>query len=247
MSSANNTTYLITGIGKGLVSTYLGRPNSIVVAGVRDPSSSAAKELSSLPAGHGSSVIVVKIDSGSESDAAAAVQELKSTHHITKLDTVIANAGISTSYAPIADVPPAVLQEHVTVNAVGPLVLFQAVLPLLQASSQPKFVLVGSPLGSIAGMEQAPAPMTAYGASKAMAHYLVRKMHNEHPNLIAFVLDPGFVQTDMGNQGASVLGMPEPPTSVKDSVEFLVATIDGATREKTSGHFPSIRGGDSVW
>ena len=90
-----------------------------MVAGVRDPSSSAAKELSSLPAGHGSSVIVVKIDSGSESDAAAAVQELKSTHHITKLDTVIANAGISTSYAPIADVPPAVLQEHVTVNAVG--------------------------------------------------------------------------------------------------------------------------------
>ena len=34
-----------------------------------------------------------------------------------------------------------------------------------------------------------------------------------------------FVQTDMGNQGASVLGMPEPPTSVKDSVEFLVATV----------------------
>lgn len=40
-------------------------------------------------------------------------------------------------------------------------------------------------------MEQRPAPFGAYGASKAMAHYLVRKIHSEHENLTAFAADPG--------------------------------------------------------
>ena len=75
----------------------------------------------------------------------------------------------------------------------GPFVLFQATLPLLRASSSPKFVLLGSPVGSIAGMEQRPVPMGGYGASKAMAHYLVRKIHFENPDLIAFAVDPGYV------------------------------------------------------
>ena len=61
--------------------------------------------------------------------------------------------------------------------------------------------------------------------------------------------------------------MIEAPVSVKKSVEYLVATvrippgfstlgrlslidelqIDGATRDKTSGHFSSIEGKDWAW
>ena len=65
-----------------------------------------------------------------------------------------------------------------------------------------------------------------------------------------------------------MLGMKEAPTPVKESLEYLVATvrispsvsalgntslidldlqIDGATRDKVSGHFPSIEGGDWAW
>lgn len=40
-------------------------------------------------------------------------------------------------------------------------------------------------------MEDSPFPMFAYGASKAPAHYLTRKIHCESPGLIAFVVDPG--------------------------------------------------------
>ena len=80
-----------------------------------------------------------------------------------------------------------------------------------------------------------------------------------------------FVQTETGNEGARFFGMPEAPIPIKDSVDFLVATvsacyaichaskvkrllicllraqIDSATKEKTSGHFPSIEGGDFAW
>ena len=41
----------------------------------------------------------------------------------------------------------------------------------------------------------------------------------------------------MGNAGARFFGMKEAYLPVKDSVAGIVAQVDGATREKTSGHF----------
>ena len=64
-------------------------------------------------------------------------------------------------------------------------------LPLLQKSEGSKFIGIGSPLGSVGGMDQRPFPATAYGTSKAVLHWLVRKIHFEHPELISVVIDPG--------------------------------------------------------
>ena len=65
-------------------------------------------------------------------------------------------------------------------------------VPLLQKSRHgAKFVGIGSPLGSIGGMEQRPYPCAAYGASKAVLHWLVRKVHFENKDIVSFVLDPG--------------------------------------------------------
>ncbi|MCJ1310430.1 hypothetical protein MMC25_004094 [Agyrium rufum] len=249
MTTTENFTCLVTGasrgIGRALLATYLSKPYTTAIAGVRNPTS--AKSLSSLPTGEGSSLIIVKIDSESTDDALKAVETLKSEHGIQKVDLVIANAGIAESLDPVADISAEVLLKHVTVNAIGPMLLYQATNPLLEAASQPKFVLIGSPMGSIAGMERRPRPMGAYGASKAMAHYLVRKMHFENPKLTAFAVDPGFVQTESGNKAAKMFGMQEAPFKIQTSVAFLVATINDAMREKTSGCFPSIHGGEFPW
>lgn len=51
----------------------------------------------------------------------------------------------------------------------------------------------------------------------------------------------------MGNVGAAAFGMKEATTTIDDSVKFLVFTIDSVTKEKTSGHFHSIEGGDFAW
>ena len=134
---------------------------------------------------------MVKIDSLSENDAQEAVQTLTTKHGVKRIDTVIANAGIMSNYDKMEEVKPGVLREMVEVNGIAPLTLFQAVLPLLRGASQPKFVLIGSPMGSIAGMEKRPAPMGAYGASKAIAHYITKKIHAENEGLVAFVADPG--------------------------------------------------------
>ena len=174
------------------MTAYLARPNTTVIAGIRDPLATSSKTLSSVHRDPSSTLIIVKIDNTSAADAKVAVNYLQSEHKISKLDTVIANAAVQNNvFDKVADVDPAQVQEHISVNAVGTLLLFQAVLPLLQKAPQPKFVLLGSPMGSIGGMEKRPLPMNAYGVSKAAAHYLVRKIHFENEGLIAFAIDPG--------------------------------------------------------
>ena len=191
----SSTVYLITGanrgLGRGIAEAVLVRPNTTVIAAVRDPSAPSAQSLQSLRTTPSSKVIVVKVDSRSPTDAAAAVQKLEDQGIITYVDVVIANAGISNDFSTVHEVPIPVLQEHVEVNGYGPIYLFQAVYPLLKKSRKPIFVGVGSPLGSIGGMELRPYPNAAYGPSKAILHWTVRKIHFESKDMISFVVDPG--------------------------------------------------------
>lgn len=140
-----------TGLGKGLVATYLSTPNTTVIATVRDPSKSEA--LSSLPKAPGSSLLVVRLDVTSPDSIATAIDKLKA-HDIAALDIVIANAGISGPTTTLADAPVSEIQNYIDVNAYGPFELFKAVLPLLSSNveNNAKFVLISSVGGSLTSM-----------------------------------------------------------------------------------------------
>ncbi|KAK6371658.1 uncharacterized protein PV06_01321 [Exophiala oligosperma] len=244
-TATTKTTYLITGgnrgIGKGLVAAYLSRPNNTVIAGVRDLQHPTSVSLQSLPKDPSSSLIVVKIDSLSETDALDAVAKLESKHDVDNLDVVVANAGISAIWPAVAEAKPSDMIDHYRVNAVGITLLFQAVLPLLKKSSSnknitPKFVTLGTIAGSIAAQETVPVPNAAYGPSKAAMNWITKKIHLEHPYLIAFPLSPGFVDTDMGKAGAKFFGMgPEVLITLDESINGMTKVIDSATRETASG------------
>ncbi|KGO47994.1 Short-chain dehydrogenase/reductase SDR [Penicillium expansum] len=246
-----NTVYLITGasrgIGRGLLGTFLARPNTTVIAAVRDPAGASAQSLQSLSKGNSSILIVVKIDAKSPTDPAAAVETLQTEHGIDHLDVVIANAGISEDISPVHKASISVVQEHIEVNAYGPIYLYQAFYALLKKSAKPTFVGVGSPLGSIGGMDQRPYPNTGYGSSKAMLHWIVRKIHFENEDFICFVADPGFVQTDMGNSGAKLFGFEKAFQTVEESVGGIVKTIDEGTRESVGGQLRVWDGTEFPW
>jgi norsolorinic acid ketoreductase len=189
-----------SGIGKRLVEIYLSRPDSVVVAAVRDPLHPTSQCLQGLPKACGTSLIVGRIRSESETDAAVAVEQLRNIHNVTKLDVVVANAGYGGTHAlvPVAAASLADMIEHYRINAVGQVVLFGAVLPMLREAAAhrdckqlPKFVSISSSAGSIGCLGDKAHPMTSYGSSKVALNWLTVKIHSENPDVIAFQIDPG--------------------------------------------------------
>lgn len=121
----------------------------MVVAAVRDPTHPTARELSQLPTGEGSRIVVVKYDASVEQSAFDAVKEAtdKGVDHI---DYVVANAGISKLYPLVKDVTRADILEHIEVNVLSIVTLYQATRPLLEKSTtNPVYAIMGSAAGAL--------------------------------------------------------------------------------------------------
>ncbi|KAJ7101460.1 hypothetical protein B0H15DRAFT_769558 [Mycena belliarum] len=219
------------GLGFGLAASLAARPNTIVFAGARDP---AAKSLKDLAAKY-PNVHPVKLTAGDKADNEAAIAEIKKT--AGRLDVLIPNAGIMKHFGTLATTPVSEMQDHWEVNTLGLVVLFQAAHELLLASptGAPIIAYISTAMGSMGNFFNGGA--TPYSSSKAAANFLVKVLDAEHPSLIAMAIHPGWVQTAMGNEGATNLGLPQAPVAVDTAIAGILLRIDGATKEKSSGRF----------
>jgi norsolorinic acid ketoreductase len=203
MFSAKLTRSLSSGIGRGLAAALLLRSNSTVIACVRDPTHTTAIDLFKLPRAAGSTLIVIQLDCANSTSAESALQALQRDHpDITGLDVVIANAAIASNFGPTSTMPTDVLEKHMQVNCYSVLQLFQAARPLLEKASSTacpsRFVFIGAPISTITNMsETGRAPLGAYSVSKLAANFIMRKLHFENKWLTAFVVDPGYILTNI--------------------------------------------------
>ncbi|KAI1445149.1 NAD(P)-binding protein [Annulohypoxylon stygium] len=229
------------GLGRGLAERYLVKPNHIVIAANRDPTSGPSQSLSQLPVAEGSSLIVVKLDAEVESDAAAAIKELKEKHGVEHLDVVIANAGISDVWPAVKDVKISDLDRHVRINVYGVVALYQATRELLRkAGGEPVFAPMGSSAGYIAA--QPPITNAAYGPSKAALNWFVARINSEDEWLNVFALGPGWVQTELGNNGARGLGLEKATVGVDESVDGMMKMLAETSKGKHGGKMVSYDG-----
>jgi norsolorinic acid ketoreductase len=228
------------GIGLELVKIIASHGHT-VFAGARNPSKAAAlNELASA----NPNIHVVQLEATSASDAQAAA---KTVSEITGgLDVVIANAGIANNWQPVVEVDLDSLNEHFQVNAVGPLILFQAFYPLLLKRQTRKFITVSTGAASIG--QTVPVADTVYGSSKAALNFITRSIHKEHSpeGFVVFPLHPGMVDTDMGQSAAPVFGMKKLPMSALQSAEAVFDVVNTATAEQ-SGRFLSYDGSELPW
>ncbi|ETS73369.1 hypothetical protein PFICI_14974 [Pestalotiopsis fici W106-1] len=242
------TIVLITGcnrgIGKGLLERYLAKPNHTIIAANRDPKHETSQALFNLSKAEGTTLILIKIDATVQSDPANAVEELAG-RGIDHLDIVIANAGIARLWVKVSKVTAEQMQEHTVANTYGFIWLFQALLPLLKKSKKPTWVTIGSSSAFLTNM--LPMKNAAYAPSKLVGHWLTKAIHIEEPWLTAFPIDPGWVQTDLGNRGADAFGYPEAAVTVADSTDGLVKVIDAASRDTHSGKLWSFEGQELPW
>ncbi|EAQ90192.1 hypothetical protein CHGG_06811 [Chaetomium globosum CBS 148.51] len=208
-------------------------PSQIVIAANRDPSHPTSQALADLPKGDDSKLIVVKYDAGVEGAAFDALEQARG-QGVTHLDVVVANAGIAKLYPLVKDAQRSDLLEHYHVNVIGPVELYQATRDLLEKSSgKPVFAILGSGAGALG--RQPSVPNAAYGPSKAAVTWYGVRLNAEDEWLNTFVIDPGWVQTDMGNAAASLWGISAALTTEQDSVNGIFNLVTIGTKEKYGG------------
>ncbi|KAJ6124884.1 Short-chain dehydrogenase/reductase SDR [Penicillium samsonianum] len=233
------------GLGLGLVKGFIAKPDHIVIAAVRDPEHSTAQALAELSTGEGSRVIVVKYEASVEQSAFDTVKEA-TDQGISHLDIVVANAGIAKLYPLVKDVKRADIVEHIDVNVLSAVSLYQATRNLLQKSTgKPIYAIMGSGGGGLA--RQPPVPNAAYGASKSIINWYGVRINAEDEWLNAFVLDPGWVQTDMGNAAAQLWGLEEAPDTYEKSITGMVEVLSTGTKEQYGGKFVRYSGEVQEW
>ncbi|RSL98201.1 hypothetical protein CDV31_012686 [Fusarium ambrosium] len=146
---------------------------------------------------------------------------------ITSIDVVIANAGVYYAAKRTLDNDLSAFRDHFNINTTGVVALLQGLAPLLKASKtgNPRFIALSSTLGShsaqkgLAGLTIGP-----YGASKAALNWIIQKVHYEEPWLTTFVVNPGYVMTDMFVSSTAELSL-DPAAMDTIPVELRVCAV----------------------
>jgi len=142
------------------------------------------------------------------------------------IDLLIANAGVYLDKGlPLDALDGAAWVESFAVNSIAPLVCAVAFLPHVARSRERKMVCLGSAAASLTQIRYGGG--YAYRSSKAALHVSWRTLAFDHPEIIAAILSPSRVRTDM-NPEASLL--PE------ESVRGMRQVIAGLT-QVDSGQF----------
>ncbi|MBD3241200.1 MAG: SDR family NAD(P)-dependent oxidoreductase [Chitinivibrionales bacterium] len=197
-----SSTILITGASRGLglelTRHFLGQ-QCHVYAGARDASSRALQDLRQQ---YPSTLTIVALDVTDQQSIDTAANAVGDA--CDGLDICINNAAISTSerFGTLETLNFAEAQALYDTNALGPLRVARAFLPLLQRGSSPVIVNVSSEAGQIA---QNPRDGEfEYCMSKAAlnmaTHLLSRRLKGVGIRVLA--LHPGWIRTDMGGQDA---------------------------------------------
>jgi NAD(P)-dependent dehydrogenase (short-subunit alcohol dehydrogenase family) len=235
---------VITGAGRGLGLEFVKQllPHSeSLVATVRRPE--AAQELQELARKHPGKLKIVQLDVSDENSIEQAAHQIGNI--LSSLDLLINNAGIyigrpgtTAGSDKLGKLTMKGGVETFATNAIGPMILTQSLLPLLEASEhKARIVSLTSGLGSIANSA---GPPFHYSASKAALNMYMHGLAVQvrKSGIISVVINPGWVQTDMGGPGASI--------TAEESARGILKVVNALTIEQ-SGSFLNYKGQREPW
>jgi NAD(P)-dependent dehydrogenase (short-subunit alcohol dehydrogenase family) len=226
------------GIGLEFVRQLLARGDT-VEAGARVPSE--AKQLAALAREAGARLRIHALDVSNT----ASVKAFAAMVGETPVDVLINNAGIGGKWNPLISTDFDDMTQVMETNAIGPMRLSSALLPCVLKGGTRKIVHLTTHMASLA--DNTPAGVYgfaggayAYRMSKAALNAGMRTMAVDfrEQGLITAVLNPGWVQTELGGKMA--------PTRVEDSVQGMLRVIDELSLAN-SGRFLDYQGKDVPW
>lgn len=228
---------LVTGANRGLgleFARQLLSRGDRVVATCRHPGRATA--LNALAGGHPGRLRILPLDVADPKSIAQLVHELPLIDEAIAFDLLVNCAGVLHSGERFGSIAAATLEDSFRTNAMGPLLLAQALAPRLADGA--RVANLSSVLGSIASLSRFGSP--SYDISKAaqnMATALLAQALQPR-GIVVLALHPGWAQTDMGGDKATL--------PVQDSVAGLLRVVDSAT-PADSGSFRDWRGETLPW
>lgn len=212
------------GIGLALCRLLIGQDYIVLACPRRRDTSQELAELSRL---HEGRLIEIPMDVAQDSSVTAAAHEVGA--HTGQIDLLINNAGVFVDRnGSIEDLDLQNLSETFEINAVGPLRVVKACLPLLRQGQGKRVTQITSLMGSIGDNRSGGA--YAYRMSKAALNMATRNLARdlEREGFVVLAIHPGWVLTRMGGSSA--------PLGVIPAAEEILRTALG-TRPQESGAF----------
>lgn len=149
-----------------------------------------------------------------------------------RLDILVNNAGVLLDYSEsdgsVFNLKISTLQKTLETNTFAPLLLCQALIPLMKEHNYGRVVNVSSGAGQLQDMNTG---YPSYRISKTALNAVTRIVANElkGTNILVNAVCPGWVKTDMGGENA-----PRTPEQGVDTIVWLATLPDNGP---TSGFF----------
>lgn len=194
---------LVTGASRGLGLEFTHQLLDAgwrVIAACRKPGQ--AQALTKLALSHPGRLAVLPLDLTKPASIAELAREaaLVSEH----VDLLINNAGMLPEGERFGALEAKAMEQSFATNVIGPMLVTQALVPLLERSKGARVVNISSILGSIAAREHFGTP--SYSISKAALNMATRLLALELAprGIVVVALHPGWVRTDMGGAKADL-------------------------------------------
>jgi NAD(P)-dependent dehydrogenase (short-subunit alcohol dehydrogenase family) len=227
------------GVGLEFTRQYLAR-GAHVFSGVRNRASAA--KLETLAKEHPGKLTIIPLDVADEDSIRQSAKIVAKETDV--VDVLVNNAGIggvSRDTGKTEQLGNFHFDDAWTVlrtMAVGPLLMAQEYLEMMKKSGHAKIGNVSSGYGSIAGNTNR-SPYY-YSAAKTCMHQFMKSLSADVKQwgMSVVLLDPGWVQTDMGG--------PNAPLPVDVSIRGMIKVMDELTPE-SSGGFIKWDGTTMAW
>ena len=196
----NERIALVTGANRGIgfeVVRQLARMGFLVFLGARNVEAGCAAAEKLRVEG---TVAFLEIDVANGESIRRAAEEF--LHHADCLDLLVNNGGICLDEDKSAlTITSEIFEKTLRTNTLGPWLVAQAFLSLLEKSSAPRIVNVSSGGGQLEGGADGWAP--SYCVSKTALNGVTSQLAAALPRCAVNSICPGWVRTDMGGAGAT--------------------------------------------
>ena len=226
MSDTPPTVSIVTGAGSGIgkaIAQRLAKHGPVVLAGRRP---APLQEVASGLGAEGKDWLVVPTDISKGEERSRLIDE--TLRVFGRIDVLVNNAAIGTC-GDLGTLGEPEIEQLVDINLTAPILLTRLALQHLQKTSG----CVVS-IGSRAAIDPFPG-LGTYGCTKAGLEAMARAIRNEYPQIRAYTVHPGAVETEMLRSIVSADDLPGDQVLVPDDIAVAVESFVLGERPEPSG------------